>query len=212
MKYNLPRPYLSYSQFDLWTKNKEGYRRRYYYNEEGFMTPEIVFGKKIAKHMEDGGHIEGLVPADNVEYRIEIEIDKGLKLLGYLDRFDSKLNKVIEIKTGHKNKEGKEPWDTLKVRRHKQLTFYTLLVKAKHKEVCPNVVLQWFETRFKAQEFSFDGHTLTTQSRELELTGYQKKFRRRIYNWERDRLQLEIIRAAEEITKDYTEWQKENQK
>jgi hypothetical protein len=201
MIYNLPKPYLSYSAWYLWKTNKEEYRKRYYEGKKSFETVETIFGKKVAKKLEEDDTIKGS------ETRIEVTLKTGLKLLSYLDGFDEETLSITEYKSGHKNKAGRAPWDNIKVKKHKQLDWYSLMVKEKYGKVNPFVKLIWLETRFKNKETTFAGHILKTQSRELELTGYSKTFNRRIVQWERDKIKNDILKTALEISNDYTLWQ-----
>ena len=207
MEYNLPRGYLSYSAWDLWCKSKEAFRRRYYENEKPFETPETAFGKKIAEMVENDEHhgVLEIINYPKKEYEIDIVVD-DLRLLGRLDQFHDTELRIHEIKTGHRNPKGKVPWDTIKVRKHKQLVFYSLLVELKHGTVHPEVILQWIETKFSRKSVEFDGHVLTTKSKELELTGYIKTFKRRVHKWERIKMLKDIKQSAREISNDYTQW------
>lgn len=198
-KYKLPRGYLSWSAFDLWNKNKDAFRRRYYENEAPPETVETIFGKKMAKIFEEDKSIVGS------ETEILVELEPGLMLRGFLDSFDESTLTITEFKTGHKNKDGKEPWDNVKVRKHGQLVFYSLLVKLKYGKVNPNVYLKWYETAFKDNTIEFNGHKLSGKTKELELTGYEKTFKRRIAKYEIDNMKEQIIKVANEITKDYEE-------
>lgn len=206
-KYNLPRAYLSYSAFTLWKSNRGGFRRRYYLNEKPFETSETIFGKTIATHLEEGGEIKGIIKPEKAEFKISVTIDDGLQLLGYLDGFDPTTLAITEFKTGHMSKDGKVPWDSVKVKKHKQLDFYSLLVNEKYGKFNPWVTLQWMETAFVKKTVLFDGHELEASSTELKLTGKIKTFKRRIMNREIKAIKSEIIKVALEITEDYKIWQ-----
>lgn len=205
--YNLPRGYLSYSAFTLWQSDKDRFRKKYYLGEDDFQTAETIFGHQIAKKLEDGEKIEGVKEYEKAEKKIEVQLIEGLKILGYLDGFTEDTLKIVELKTGHVNKDGKAPWDNLKVRRHKQLVFYCLLVNLKYGKYNPDVTLQWLETEFKEDQIEFNGHILTAKSKTLELTGKIETFERHIEQWELDKLKEDIIKVAEEISNDYTLWQ-----
>lgn len=200
MQFNLPKPYLSYSAWTLWKNNKNEFRARYYEGKPGIETVETVFGKKIARQLEEDESIPGS------ETRIELEVIPGLMLLSYLDEFDEATLSITEHKTGHRNKDGKVPWDMVKVHKHKQLDWYSMMVKKKYGKVNNKVRLVWHETRFKTKTVEFAGHTLTSDSRELELTGEKKEFIRTITEAERQKIEKDIISAALEISKDYEEY------
>ena len=206
--YNLPRGYLSYSAFTLWRSDKNRFRNKYYLGIDDFNTAETIFGKKIAKTLEDGEKIEGVADYEKAEKRIEAKLEEGLKLLGYLDGFTEETLEIVEIKSGHLSKDGKVPWDRLKVRRHKQLPYYCLLVKLKYGKYNPLVKLQWLETQFLQETREFNGHILTAQTRKLQLTGRVETFEREIEEYELDKMTEEIILTAKEISEDYTLWQK----
>jgi hypothetical protein len=207
--FNLPKKYLSYSAFSLWQKDKGAFRRKYYLGEPSFETWETIFGKTIAERLEKGDKIDGVEQVPIAEYRIELDLVPGLRLLGYLDGFDDEKLKITEFKTGHLSPDGKAPWDKLKVRRHKQLVFYAMLVLLKFGKFNPWVTLQWLETKFKNKSVVFDGHELVSESKELELTGLVKTFKRRICKWEIEKLKEEVLKVAEEISEDFSSWQKD---
>lgn len=190
---------ISWSAYDLWRKNKEGYRKRYYENEKSFETTETIFGKGIAETLEK--------ESKNAEYRIEVQMD-GFKVQGYLDLFKPEKIGFTEFKTGHANKEGKPPWDRVKVARHGQLVFYSMLLREKFGKVDPVCHLIWLETAFKNKMMEFAGHTLQAPTKELYLTGKVKKFRRVIRKWEREKLKRELLKTVKEIHEDYKRYKK----
>lgn len=203
MEIKLPKGYLSYSAYHLWKKDKQAFRDRYYDGKKPFETVETIFGKKIAKMMEDD-HIElRHVPHySKTEYALTAELE-GVKLLSYLDSFDPEDIRFLDHKTGHVDKEGKPPWNRVKVQRHEQLVFYSMMLKLKFGKVHPVCHLIWLETKFKNKSIGFEGMELEAQSRELYLTGKMIKFRRYIYEWERTKLKKEILKIAQEISDDY---------
>lgn len=213
MKYNLPRGYLSYSAYTLWNQSKDRFARKYFLGEDDFSTAETEFGKKIAEQLETERDDE-IIPYTHSEYDIKEELVPGLMLLGRLDGFDEDTLKVSEIKSGHRNKDGKAPWDRLKVRKHKQLPFYCLLVLLKFGKYNPDVTLQWLETEFKKDKIEFDGHVLEElgKGRKLRLTGYRETFDRHIEQWEIDNIKEDIILAAKEIHEAYEQFRKRNNK
>lgn len=200
----LPRGYLSYSAYDLWKRDKVAFRRKYYDHEKSFETVETIFGKQIAKHLEEY-NIEGVERLPRAEYKVEAYLD-GIKLLSYLDSFDEERIRFNEYKTGHLSKDGKVPWNAVKVLKHKQLDFYSTVLELKFGKVDDVTKLFWIETRFKTKTIEFAGHILATESRELELTGLVKCFERRIYKYEREAMRRDIIKVALEISKDYEEY------
>lgn len=197
----LPKPYLSYSQMDLWQKNKDQYRARYYMGGPGFESRETIFGKQFAKMMEDGLQhpVADLVPrGDKMEYKVLMDIN-GVPVLGYLDSYDSQGKFIYEYKTG------KELWTDLRVAKHEQLVIYSLLVKQKHGTVDPWVRLVWIQTKECAGEYKLGGVTFGSKA-EIDFTGHVQTFKRRIVQWERDKMKKKIRKIAEEISKDYQQF------
>lgn len=209
MEYNLPKGYLSYSAYALWKQSPARYISKYFEGEDDFRTVETEFGKKIAEQLETERD-DGIIPYTKSEYDIKEELDPGLFILGRLDGFDEDTLKVSEIKTGHKNKAGKSPWDNVKVRKHKQLPFYCLLVLLRFGKYNPDVTLQWLETEFIKETREFAGHVLeeTGKGRKLRLTGYRESFDRHIEQWEIDVLKEDIIKVAKEISDAYEQFRK----
>lgn len=208
MKLNLPKGYLSYSSITLWQTNKDQYRKKYYYGQESHDTTETLYGKHIAKLLENNSPLLAHIPRYPVsEHPLEIEIN-GVPIKGYLDSFDPERLAFQEYKTGHLSRHNGPPWTKIKVAKHEQLPFYSLMIKTKYGRVDPWCDLIWIETQFAKQEIEFEGHTLSSLTRDLELTGRVEIFRRRIAQWERDRIRKWISTCAEEISNDYTQWMK----
>lgn len=210
---NLPKKYLSYSQLNTWLKNKEVYRDKYYRGEKQHENPEMVFGKQIAKMLEDHEAIKihpvlSKVPHYSVsEHGIKTEID-AIPVMGYIDSFDPKTKSFIEYKSGHLTRNGNFPWSQVSVRKHEQLPFYSLLIEQTEGYVNRVCHLIWLETVFKKKTIDFDGHILTSPSRDLELTGRIETFKRIITKWERKRMRDLISKVAWEISEDFTNYQK----
>src|SRR5574338_1078197 len=102
MQLNLPKKYLSYSQMNTWLKNKEAYRSRYYRGEKQHENPEMLFGKKIAKMLEDPKDhpVLSKIPHYSIsEYGIKTEVD-GIPVIGYIDSYDPDTKSFLEYKTG----------------------------------------------------------------------------------------------------------------
>lgn len=191
----LPRKYLSWSQYSLWKSNKDQYRQRYY---EGIKPPEsaeILFGKKTAEIYASGALNDVPVYA-HTEYKITVTVG-GVPLMGYLDSYDTQTHAFTELKTGH------APWDSIRVRAHGQLPFYSLLVERAEGSVENCCHLIWLPTRFKKSIEIFDGHELEADTRELEFTGEQHVFPRKIAKWERQAMEKDILAIARDIAEDY---------
>ena len=212
-KYNLPRGYLSYSAVKLWLTSKAQYRKRYYENEKPFETVETNFGHKIHEIMEDPKKIVKYpalmkIPRYSVsEFEIIVDVD-GVPVKGRIDSYEPTTGSFNDTKSGHRNKDGKAPWDAVRVRKDMQLPWYSFLIKHATGKVDKTCYLIWIETSFKRKTIEFDGHELSNESRELELTGAIEVFKRNIAQWERDRIRKLIGKVAKEISRDYTEYLK----
>jgi hypothetical protein len=204
MKYNLPKPYLSYSQVSMWQKNKDQYRQRYYLNAPAFENIEIIFGKKVAKMLEEGvDHpVLNKVPKYKfTEYRVEKSVG-DVPFLAVFDSFSKLRSGIIEYKTG------KEPWDDVRVAKHRQLDTYSLMAKIDRGWVDPWCRLVWMETRYAPVMDSIGSFKCERDGNELEFTGKIKTFWRRISEWERKKMKETIQQVAREISEDYTNFQK----
>lgn len=201
------RTYISYSAHALWKKDKEEYRRRYYEGLDGHVNQEMIFGKHIAEQLENGGAIKGLKLYDKSEEALNVKLG-DINLKGYVDSFDTKRIRFIEIKTGHLDSKGNVPWNDLKVAKHAQLVWYYMMLKMKYGKCNPLCHLIWLETRFKNKSVEYNGRQLETTSRELELTGRIEKFKRKIEEWEVEKLKKDIIKTVEEINQDFQLWKK----
>jgi len=198
---------LRYSALDSWMKSKSSYRGRYY-EGKSFATPETMFGHIMHKALENGEVVlEGIPRHTKTEYNIEILLPRSdIRIGGCIDSFDPKGLSLLDYKFSHRNKDGKAPWDQVKVTRHMQLVFYSLLVKLKHEKVNPYTKLIWVETTFGRNSIEFDGHILEGDTRELKLTGKYEVFNRRIAKWELDALIKIIKRCAAEIEEDFNQY------
>lgn len=200
------KEHLSYSSWKLWKTSKDQYRRRYYEGEKGFVSLETEFGNKIHEMIENRDPLLSHIPQHSIsEHPISVYIE-GNKVIGRIDSFDEEKVSFLDWKTSHATKEGKAPWDKLKVRKLEQLPFYSMLLREKYGKVNTVCHLVWIETEFKDRTIEFDGHILETEKKELVLTGKVKKFRRTIAKWERKRMREDLIKTANEIKKDYVEY------
>lgn len=132
-----PRPYLSWSAFDLFRRNKEEFRQRYFYGKQGFQSEKMEFGKAFASAMEVGaetGNLDVDFPAQFMpkypkrehEMRVEIEDPKSgqtIVLLGKFDGYDPDRDPPIigEYKTGTSK------WSKGRVDQNDQLTWYAMV-------------------------------------------------------------------------------------
>jgi hypothetical protein len=205
----LPRSYFSYSQWSLWRRNKDQYRERYYRNQPLPETPEMVFGKKVARLLEDKRRLRRVKRYSHSEFKITLNLE-GIPLMGYLDSFDPEKKRFMEFKTGHLRHNGTVPWNRVEVAKHDQLPFYSLLIKEKFGRMERTCHLVWLETKFKIKKTRFAGHELASESRELELTRRVEIFPRTIYQWEREQIKESIIKTAREVSLDYEKYRQSN--
>lgn len=201
--YNLPRPYLSYSSIIIWLKNKEEYRRRYYYTDsKPFESIYTRFGKYIAELLEKDDESVKFIPRySHPEFKIDFNID-GVPIKAFIDSFDPETFSFYEYKTSIKDN-----WNDKTVEEHMQLPFYSLLIKEIYGHVNNECKLFALKTRFKDNVIVFQGHKLEGK-KQLELTGEIKEFKRIITDEERKNIRLIITTVAKEISDDYTDWQK----
>lgn len=184
----------------LWQKDKKAYRARYYENGPSFENPETIFGKKIAKMLEDGDKhpILDRVPRYQYkEFRIELEVG-GVKFLGVLDSFSKRRKRILEYKTG------KIPWTKGRTESHDQLVVYSLLVKEKFDIVDPYLRLVWIPTRNRMIVDKVGSQEMEGESREIELVDIRPLiFRRRVSERQRQEMKRAIVQCAKEISEDY---------
>lgn len=206
-KYNLPKQYLSFSQYSLWRSNKDAYRKRYYENIKSHETRELLFGKKIAKMLEKKDYTEYPILAkvkqgSHNEYEIKVKIN-GVPVLAYLDSCTPKTGKIYEYKTG------KVIWDQKRVDEHEQLPFYAASMKAKHGKYNPIVDLFWLPTYVLPVKEIIGGiefKASDSPSAEICLTGELFPFKRTLSKIDIAQIEYDIKKTAEEISEDYTGW------
>ncbi len=210
-KLNLPKGRLSWSQYNLWIRSPEQYRRQYYYGIKQETNVEMRFGDAVAKLMQSGagGPVIDKIPRFEVsEYEVETEVN-GVRVLAFIDTFDPTRIAFDEYKTGHANRKGEAPWDQVKVRKHGQLPFYAAALKAHHGKVFHTCHLHWIETEAEAMTEDFGGIVMTgSDVRSLRLTGRIETFPRKIEKWEITLMENQILKVAKEISKDYTLFEK----
>lgn len=193
--YSLPKGYLSHSAMELWRKNPDAYRRKYYEKGPDINTPEILFGKKIATLLENHDElVKHVKQYSHPEFQLDFQIE-GVPILGYIDSFDPKKKRFLEFKTGH------VAWDAVRVRKHPQLTLYSLGIEVLFGSVHPTCELVWLETE-KVLTPSL-GLVTHEDAHSIKLTGRIETFKRKIEQWERDKLREDIVSIAREISADY---------
>lgn len=207
--FDLPFKAMRYTAWSTWRQSKDAFRKRYYYGESIPQTAQVVFGHKVAKEMESNPGIPG--SETQITTTLRTTGSKTLKVQGHLDSFDKETNTIIEYKTGHLDPKGEDRWSNLAVKRHKQLDFYSLLVKEKFGSVNPWVKLIWLETEFTPEKITFfDGSVLEGRTNRLQLTGREEVFNRRIAEWERKLIKKDLFLTAKEIEYDWRRHKQEN--
>lgn len=197
-KYYLPKSYLSYSAISSFLTNPAEFRARYYENRQLPVTPELIFGKRVGELLENNDEsLKHILRYDTPEQELKFEVD-GIPILGYIDSFDSVKKKVAEYKTG------KTPWTQGRVNAHIQLDIYSLGVETIFGSVDDECVLVWLETR--KVEKPLNGRCSHAHAYEIEFTGKVKEFVRVITKEEREAAYNTIIRVAQDISEDYTDW------
>ena len=109
---NLPRGYMSFSAWKLWTSSQEGYYKKYILNQSERTTEALARGKRFAEAQELKNGAFG-------EVAIECFTKNGLKLYGKLDFYDG--NKIVDDKTSRNFK-------NIHKRSEEQILYYQLII------------------------------------------------------------------------------------
>lgn len=205
MEIILPKKYLSYSQIDLWIKNKNEYRLRYYEGKKSPDTVYTLFGRDVHEQIDTDPKFAD-IRLPKAEHKILVEVS-GIPVMGYLDTYHPVTHYFGDYKTGIRKPDGKPRWTQYDVEMHEQLPFYSLLIQEKYGVKMNKSYLVWLETIFKDTTIK-KGATTINLGRELLLTGEMERFERRIYQYDRDRMKKWIIKSAKEIHNDYGEWRR----
>jgi hypothetical protein len=196
------KPYISWSQLDLFSKNPSRYIAQYFGGKWDEGTPEMKYGGYIAKLIEDGKHKEllpDLIVYSASEHKIMTTIG-DVPTLSYIDSYDTETNTFREYKTG------KAPWTHPKVYKHGQLLFYAVVIRkvtGKMPEYCH---LDWIETVDHTPKTTLEGFS---NNKEIKVTGKITTFERRFTERELDMFEERIIETYQKI-KD--EWEKYDRK
>ena len=159
-----PRPYLSWSQMNLFERDPAAYVAQYIYGEPPPTSSALAFGKRIAASLEaattDDAEVENLrilLPRfPKKEYEIKVEYS-GVPLLAKPDLFSPWKVHIGELKTGQ------APWTQSRVNQHGQLKFYALAAWLKYKRV-PKVELYWAPTEWREHKLCLKGEIMTFQA------------------------------------------------
>ncbi len=156
-----PRPYLSWSQIQLFERSPDLYVRKYIYGEDEPATEAMRLGKRLAQALEvqektGDDALDNLLnffPAyPQREFKMEATLE-GLEvpLYGILDGFDEKELRIGEYKSGRL-------WDQSMVDDSGQLKMYALMVWLKYKKIPSEVMLHWAKTQYNEEnELVFAG-------------------------------------------------------
>jgi len=146
-----PRPYLSWSQINLFERSPELFAQKYLLNQEEQSSEAQRFGKRFAQALElqqktgDDAldHLVNIFPNyPQREFQIEAFLDGvDVPLYGILDGYDAKRLRIGEFKTGRL-------WTQEMVDGSGQLKMYALLVWLKFQQLPGEVMLHWAETRY----------------------------------------------------------------
>lgn len=197
-KYYLPKPYLSYSAMNDFYYNRQRFQDKYYRGIEGFMSPELVFGKRIGEMLEHNDASLAHIPRGDVaEKELRFEVD-GIPVLGFLDSFRTEDGYIFEYKTG------KTPWTQGRVDKHFQLDVYSLGIETLEGKVSDECMLVWMETQ--KREKPSGGRATHAGAYEIEFTGKVKEFVRTITQDDRAAAYNRIVTIAQDISEDYTDW------
>lgn len=207
MKLNLPKSYLSSSACDLWERNPQDYREKYYLNSPGFSTPYTQFGKDFAydieKHPEKYPHIpKGSVSEFPVKWVIA-----DVPVVGYLDSFEPNTKSIFEYKTSVNSS-----WDPVKVRKWKQLPFYAMCIREMFGSYDQNVKLVVMETQWGevCKETKFGTQVIRECEKALAFKPGTLEnpivFDRDIEPWEVDLMKERLVAIAQAISDDYTSY------
>lgn len=153
-KIELPKGYLSYSQYQMWKTAKDRYIKKYMDGREdmNIYNKSLEYGKVVANALEEGKEIGDtltdtmmfMLPKYEVRDKddsVEFETDKGLLTLFFKpDTFNPNNYDFREYKTG------KTKWTQGKATNHFQLKFYALCIYLKYKHITEYTYLDWIET------------------------------------------------------------------
>jgi hypothetical protein len=210
MKTKLPKQYLSYSAIDLWYKNKPEFRKRYYEGKKPIETRYTIYGKTAHESIDKDPELAHIPRLETKEHDIRVNIG-DVPIRGFIDTFNPNTNQFYEYKTGLKMADGGSRWTIDKVNNHRQLPFYSLLIREKYGSYNPNTLLILLETDWVKDSIKHGGVEVII-SEELKLTGRCEMFMRKITDKELDETKDWLLKAAEEIVTDFDWWKHVNGK
>jgi len=165
MKLKNPRGYLSYTQIDMWRRNKQRYIANYIMGEDRtFTNSGIEHGKKTSEALETGEAggdaimeaVLALLPHySEREYEMRVTMrtkDGEVDLLGKLDTFDPKKLRIREYKTS------RNMWTQKQAQRHPQLHHYATMIYLKYGKLPTECWLDCIETEEGDEGVRFTGN------------------------------------------------------
>jgi hypothetical protein len=164
-----PRPYLSWSQFNLFRTSKISYVNSYIY-EDKFENQSMEKGKMIAEMLEEGNSVEDEVletirlsipKFKKTEYEMNTEV-AGVPLYGKFDGFDEKNLVLDEVKTGQLG------WNQDRVDKSDQITFYCLMIYQKFGNLPKKIRLHYVPTEKVNGVIKFNGEVKTFLTKRTE--------------------------------------------
>jgi len=165
-----PRPYLSWSQINLFERNPEMYARKYLWGHEERQSEAQLLGKKLASALElqqktGDDALDSVVSIfpeyPNREVKMEARLDGvEVPLYGVLDGYDPLRLRIGEYKSGWL-------WTQDMVNESGQLKMYSLLVWLNSRQLPSEIMLHWARTQY-------------IEGKGVELTGEMQSFEAKI--------------------------------
>lgn len=148
-----PRPYLSWTQLDLWEKSPDRYKQTYIYDDKMRPNMGMSFGKIMADALETGDTtgdaildlVIAKIPKFGVmECELDAEIKDGkntIKLFSKIDTAKRTLSAFKEYKTGQAE------WTKSKANDFGQITFYATAIFLKTGKIPKDIELVHVPTK-----------------------------------------------------------------
>lgn len=197
----LPKPYISWSQLNLWETSRSQYIKRYFENESMFETKELKFGKNFSEIVEEQNFFgasekeKAIFSRLTVHNKTEVELNAnidGINLIGFLDTAEVKADKVLKFR---EYKTGKVEWTNKRATQHGQLYFYSLMVRENTGKLPESVYLDWIPTQ--------------ENENRIEFTGSIKSFRVKVTEKNVQLMKERIKKVASEISEAFERWKQQ---
>lgn len=158
----LPKGYLSWSALDLWEKNPKEYEEVYFRDKKKFETPEMRFGKKVHKAIEektcDDKEVNMVIQTVISYSEHEVECSTIWKSpYGEIPLYALIDNMEFEEKNFKDYKTGKTPWDKKRADNHGQLAFYALTLECLTGRRPKKASIVWLETTGNGENIRLTG-------------------------------------------------------